>query len=59
MQSIKLNDKYQLNAEAGQKRLTRLRKKVHDMLNEKTHHIAPLSIDNMLHGTMLTVIFYH
>jgi hypothetical protein len=29
------------------------------MLDEKTHHLAPLSIDNMLYGTMIAVIFYH
>jgi hypothetical protein len=60
LQSIKLNDRRNLNAEVGQKRLTRLRRKVHDMLDEKTQHIdLPLSIDNMLYGPMTTVILYH
>ncbi|CAA0083112.1 Uncharacterised protein [Zhongshania aliphaticivorans] len=60
LQSIKLNDKRSLNAEVGQKRLTRLRRKVHDMLDKKTKHIdLPVSIDNMLYGPMTTVILYH
>ena len=62
IQSIKLNDKRSLNAEVGQKRLTRLRKKVHEMLDQKTASLPtalPVSVDNMLYGPMTTIILYH
>jgi hypothetical protein len=60
LQSIKLNDKRSLNADVGQKRLTRLRKKVHDMLDEKTDGAElSVSVDNMLYGPMTTIILYH
>ena len=51
-----------MNAEVGQKRLTRLRKKVHEMLDQKTASLPttlPLSVDNMLYGPMTTIILYH
>jgi hypothetical protein len=60
LQTIKLNDKRNLNAEVGQKRLTRLRRKVHEMLDAKISGIElPVSIDNMLYGPMTTIILYH
>ncbi|MEX1669765.1 DUF1631 family protein [Zhongshania guokunii] len=60
LQSIKLNDKRNLSAEVGQKRLTRLRRKVHEMLDEKTAAIQlPAGVDNMLYGPMTTIVLYH
>ena len=60
LQSIKLNDKRSLNADVGQKRLARLRRKVHEMLDEKTTELdLPVNIGNMLYGPMTTIILYH
>ncbi len=60
LQSIKLNDKRNLSTDVGQKRLTRLRRKVHEMLDEKTAELKlPTSVDNMLYGPMTTIVLYH
>ena len=60
LHSIQLNTKRNLSVDVGQKRLTRLRRKVHEMLDGKTAEFKlPASIDNMLYGPMTTIILYH
>ncbi|MFT5887615.1 MAG: hypothetical protein ACI9BO_000421 [Zhongshania sp.] len=49
MKSSKLSDKRNLNTEVGQKRLPRLRRKVHALLDKKTANIKlSVSVGNML-----------
>ncbi len=60
LQSIKVNDKRNISGDVGQKRLTRLRRKVHEMLDKKTAALKlPTSVDNLLYGPMTTIVLYH
>jgi hypothetical protein len=57
VESSHLSDKRNLNAGVGQKRLTRLRRKVHALLDKKTANIKlSVSVDNMLYGPMTTIV---
>jgi hypothetical protein len=57
VESSQLSDKRNLNAGVGQKRLTRLRRKVHALLDKKTANIKlSVSVDNMLYGPMTTIV---
>ncbi len=60
VQSAKLNDRRKLHAEAGKRRITRLRRKVHALIDQKTHGVSlPASIDNLLYGPMTTILLFH
>ena len=60
VQSAKLNDRRKLHAEAGKRRITRLRRKVHALIDQKTHGTTlPASVDNLLYGPMTSILLYH
>ncbi len=60
VQSAKLNDRRKLHAEAGKRRITRLRRKVHALIDQKTHGVnLPASIDNLLYGPMTSILLFH
>ena len=60
VQSAKLNDRRRLHLEAGKRRVTRLRRKVHTLIDQKTHGVnLPASIDNLLYGPMTSILLYH
>lgn len=60
VQSAKLNDRRKLHAEAGKRRLTRLRRKVHTLIDQKTHGTRlPANVDNLLYGPMTSILLFH
>ncbi len=60
VQSAKLNDRRRLHLEAGKRRVTRLRRKVHTLIDQKTHGVnLPASVDNLLYGPMTSILLYH
>lgn len=60
VQSARVNDRRKTHSEAGKRRITRLRRKVHGLIDRKTHNVdLPASIDNLLYGPVTTILLYH
>lgn len=58
--SARVNDRRKSHSEAGKRRITRLRRKVHGLIDRKTHNInLPASVDNLLYGPVTTILLYH